>query len=98
MRITVNGEVHDLPDPCLVEELMVRLELPDRGVALAVNRNMLTPTPGTTSDEDGRTLQVITAVQQAIDLSPFTGPSIDDLESVWKDNPDHCPLGNDTNE
>jgi hypothetical protein len=42
--------------------------------------------------------QVIAAVQQAIDLSPFTGPSIDDLENVWKDNPDHCPLGNDSNE
>ena len=40
--------------------------------------------------------QVIAAVQQAIDLSPFTGPSIDDLENVWKDNPDHCPLGNDS--
>jgi len=42
--------------------------------------------------------QVITAVQQAIDLSPFTGPSIDDLENVWKNNPDHCPLGNDAND
>jgi hypothetical protein len=41
--------------------------------------------------------QVIAAVQHAIDLSPFSGPSIDDLENVWKDNPDHCPLGNDAN-
>ena len=42
------------------------------------------------------TAQVVTAVQNAID--GVSGPvSIDDLENVWKLNPDpsHCPLGND---
>jgi hypothetical protein len=38
--------------------------------------------------------EVIAAVQNAID--GLVGPiSIDDLENVWKDNPGHCPLGDD---
>jgi hypothetical protein len=42
--------------------------------------------------------EVILAVQQAIDGVAFTGPSIDDLENVWKDVVDHCPLGDDPDE
>jgi hypothetical protein len=43
------------------------------------------------------TAQVVLAVQQAIDGVAFTGPSIDDLENVWKLSldPNHCPLGED---
>ncbi|MFC9550045.1 sulfur carrier protein ThiS [Rhodococcus sp. NPDC056960] len=63
MRITVNGDVHDLPDPCRVEELLVRLGLPGRGVALAVNGTMLPRSQWATSLEDGWTLEVLTAVQ-----------------------------------
>ena len=40
--------------------------------------------------------QVVLAVQQAIDGVAFTGPSITDLENVWKTAVgEHCPLGND---
>ena len=41
------------------------------------------------------TAQVITAVQNAIDDVADPAISIDDLENVWKDNPGHCPLGDD---
>ncbi len=37
MKVRVNGNVLDVPAPCTVARLLARLELPDRGVAVAVD-------------------------------------------------------------
>lgn len=37
MNVVVNGQPHELPDRFTVSELLQRLELPQRGVAVEVN-------------------------------------------------------------
>lgn len=39
--IEVNGEPHRIPEPITLRELLGLLELPDQGVALAVNRSVV---------------------------------------------------------
>ena len=62
MRITVNGEVHDLPDRASSRNSWSG-SASRSGVALAVNGTMLPRSQWTTSVEDGWTVEVLTAVQ-----------------------------------
>ncbi|MFQ5718181.1 MAG: sulfur carrier protein ThiS [Acidobacteriota bacterium] len=41
VRVTVNGEVRQVPDTTTVADLLARLDLPDRGIAVEHNRKIL---------------------------------------------------------
>ena len=41
LDIEVNGEAHRVPAPITLRELLGLLELPDQGIALAVNRSVV---------------------------------------------------------
>lgn len=61
--VTVNGTEHEFGEPLSVRELLERLELPCRGVALAVNGAVF---PKSRWDEPvgrGWEIDVLTAVQ-----------------------------------
>lgn len=61
--VTVNGQDHEFAAPITVRELLTRLDLPSRGVALAVDGAVF---PKSRWDEPvgrGWTIEVLTAVQ-----------------------------------
>ncbi|MET8650063.1 MULTISPECIES: sulfur carrier protein ThiS [Nocardia] len=61
--VTVNGEDHEFGEPLSVRELLTRLNLPSKGVALAVDGVVF---PKSRWDEPvgrGWTIEVLTAVQ-----------------------------------
>ncbi|MFD6219406.1 sulfur carrier protein ThiS [Nocardia asteroides] len=61
--VTVNGVDHEFVEPLSIRELLTRLELPCRGVALAVDGAVF---PKSRWDEPvarGWTIEVLTAVQ-----------------------------------
>lgn len=64
MIVTVNGEDHTLADGSTVRTLVTALELPDEGVAVAVN-GMVVPSSGwdDTPLGAGAEVDVLTAVQ-----------------------------------
>ena len=41
IKVTVNGSSTSLPSALTIAELLAHLELPDRGVAVAVNREVI---------------------------------------------------------
>ncbi|MQY31052.1 sulfur carrier protein ThiS [Nocardia aurantia] len=61
--VTVNGEDHMFAEPITVRELLERLDLPDRGIAIAVDGVVF---PKSRWDEQlgrGWEIEVLTAVQ-----------------------------------
>ncbi|WP_373863609.1 sulfur carrier protein ThiS [Nocardia vermiculata] len=61
--VTVNGTDHEFEQPLTVRELLERLELPCRGVALAVDGSLF---PKSRWDEQvgrGWNIEIVTAVQ-----------------------------------
>lgn len=63
MQVTINGDEHDVPAPCTVEELLTRLGLPCEGVAIALDGFVLPRSRWTEQVRNGWTLEVLTAVQ-----------------------------------
>lgn len=41
MRITVNGERHEVSDGCTVAQLLSELDAPERGIAVARNEHVV---------------------------------------------------------
>ncbi|MFF0493851.1 sulfur carrier protein ThiS [Nocardia sp. NPDC003482] len=61
--VTVNGEDHEFAEPPTVRELLRRLDLPDKGIAVAVDGAVF---PKSRWDEPvgrGWAIEVLTAVQ-----------------------------------
>ncbi|MGW0176628.1 sulfur carrier protein ThiS [Rhodococcus sp. NPDC003322] len=61
--ITVNGEDHQLSEPTTVAQLLARLGLPEKGIAVAVDGAVV---PRATWDrviEKGWEIEILTAVQ-----------------------------------
>ena len=64
MRLTVNGETQDLPAGASVEALVARLTTAIRGVAVAVNGEVVPRSAWTTASlADGDRVEVLTAAQ-----------------------------------
>ena len=64
MRITVNGDPHDLPDASTVADLVGSLDLPETGVAVAVDGDVVPASGwGGAPLHDGAEVDVLTAVQ-----------------------------------
>jgi len=41
MRITLNGEAHELPGPCTVQEMLMTMKLPEAGVVVQHNQEVV---------------------------------------------------------
>ena len=64
MRLTVNGEVRELPADVSVAMLVARLTAAPRGVAVAVNGEVVPRSTWETADlADGDRVEVLTAAQ-----------------------------------
>ncbi|CDQ42620.1 MULTISPECIES: sulfur carrier protein ThiS [Mycolicibacterium] len=63
MILLVNGEDADVPDGTTIEELMARLGFPDKGIAVAVDWEVLPRSSWHTVLADGARVEVVTAVQ-----------------------------------
>ncbi|MGN7778016.1 sulfur carrier protein ThiS [Mycolicibacterium sp. 22603] len=63
MILLVNGEDADVPDGTTIEELMTRLGFPDKGIAVAVDWEVLPRSSWHTVPADGARVEVVTAVQ-----------------------------------
>jgi thiamine biosynthesis protein ThiS len=63
MNVTVNGQPRELPEPFTVAELLERLEMPPRGVAVEVNLQIV-PRPRHAEHRlaDGDKLEIVTLV------------------------------------
>lgn len=59
----VNGEEADVPDGTTVEELVNRLGFPDKGIAVAVDWEVLPRSSWHTALAGGARVEVVTAVQ-----------------------------------
>lgn len=60
MQVRVNGQTHRVSAPCTVAELLERLGLPDRGVAVARDRVLMPRVEWDAQIEDGWELDVVT--------------------------------------
>jgi sulfur carrier protein len=64
MQVTVNGTERDVPDNATVTQLLAALEVPARGVAVAVDGVVVPKTDHDTAVvPDGADVEVLTAVQ-----------------------------------
>lgn len=64
MRIHVNGETHELPDDSTVTGVLAALDIPQRGVAVAVDGEVVRRTEwGHAVVGDGAHMEILTAVQ-----------------------------------
>lgn len=63
MILLVNGEEADVPDGTTVEELVNHLGFPDRGIAVAVDWEVLPKSSWHTALTGGARVEVVTAVQ-----------------------------------
>jgi sulfur carrier protein len=63
MILLVNGEEADVPDGTTVEELVNRLGFPDKGIAVAVDWEVLPRSSWHTELNGGARVEVVTAVQ-----------------------------------
>ncbi|MEV6319813.1 sulfur carrier protein ThiS [Nocardia sp. NPDC051787] len=61
--VTVNGDEHEFAEPLTVRELMERLGLPCKGVALAVDGAVFPKSRWDEPVERGWQIEVLTAVQ-----------------------------------
>ncbi|MBL1217643.1 MAG: sulfur carrier protein ThiS [Planctomycetes bacterium] len=63
MKITVNNTEHDVPETCTVAELVQRLGLAQKPVAVEVNRTLITRSKHTEHTlSDGDAVEVVTLV------------------------------------
>jgi sulfur carrier protein len=63
MTITLNGELHELPAPMTVIDLLARLEIDPRRVAVEHNRSVLKRAAyDTTTIHDGDTIEIVNFV------------------------------------
>lgn len=64
MKVTVNGERWDMPDTATLADVLARLDVPGRGVAVALD-GALVPRASwsATPLADGAGVEVLTAVQ-----------------------------------
>ena len=64
MTITLNGRPHDVPDGATLDDLVARLALPDRGIALALDQDVVPRSawPRTVLRDDAQ-VEVVTAMQ-----------------------------------
>jgi hypothetical protein len=95
--ITVDqpGQLPDAPNPTLAQALKASRGGVNRAARIGTAAYLSAVHPDVAYPYTAA--EVIQAVQDAIDGAVGT-ISIDDLENVWKDNPDHCPLGADPGE
>ena len=63
MILLVNGEEADVPDGTTVEELVNQLGFPEKGIAVAVDWEVLPRSSWHTSLAGGARVEVVTAVQ-----------------------------------
>lgn len=63
MILLVNGEEADVPDGTTVEELVNQLGFPEKGIAVAVDWEVLPRSSWHTPLTDGARVEVVTAVQ-----------------------------------
>ncbi|TSD99391.1 sulfur carrier protein ThiS [Skermania sp. ID1734] len=61
--ITVNGQDHEFSESISVRELLTRLDLPDRGVAIAVDGSVFPKSRWDEQVQRGWRIEVLTAVQ-----------------------------------
>ncbi|UGT58939.1 sulfur carrier protein ThiS [Nocardia asteroides] len=61
--VTVNGADHEFAEPLSVRELLDRLELPTKGIALAVDGAVFAKSRWDEPVGRGWTIEVLTAVQ-----------------------------------
>ncbi|MGW0163392.1 sulfur carrier protein ThiS [Mycobacterium sp. NPDC003323] len=63
MILLVNGEDADVPDGTTIEQLMTQLGFPEKGIAVAVDWEVLPRSSWHTVLTDGARVEVVTAVQ-----------------------------------
>jgi len=64
MKVTVNGERWDVPDPATLADVLAHLDVPARGVAVAVDGAVVPRASwSATPLADGAGVDVLTAVQ-----------------------------------
>lgn len=61
--ISVNGTDHELAEPTTLQELLERLDLPTKGVAVAVNGEVFSRARWSETVGRGWEIEVLTAVQ-----------------------------------
>ncbi|RJO76705.1 sulfur carrier protein ThiS [Nocardia panacis] len=61
--ITVNGSAHEFAEPLSVRDLLTRLDLPTRGVAVAVDGAVFPKSRWDESVGRGWSVEILTAVQ-----------------------------------
>ncbi len=63
MRASINGTEHELPDGLTLAELLVRLEAPERGIAVAKNDRVVRRSSfGEERVQSGDRIEIIKAV------------------------------------
>lgn len=63
MTITLNGDPHELPGPMTVSDLLARLEIDPRRVAIEHNRAVIRrPAYDTATINDGDTIEIVNFV------------------------------------
>ena len=63
MKATINGEVRELPDGMTMERLLVHIEVPERGIAVAKNDRVVRRAAFAQEIvEDGDRVEIIRAV------------------------------------
>lgn len=63
MKVRVNGDELEIPSPCTVAGLLQRLQLPDRGVAVAVDGAVVPRTGHETLElAEGTRVEILRAV------------------------------------
>lgn len=63
LRIVVNGEDRELPEPCTLADLLTAMAMPTRGVAVEVNEQIVPRSQHATRlVTDGDRLEVVTLV------------------------------------
>ncbi|WP_299557072.1 sulfur carrier protein ThiS [uncultured Mycolicibacterium sp.] len=63
MRVTVNDEAVEIDEHTTVADLLARLGFPEKGIAVAVDWEVLPRTDWHTTVRDGARIEVVTAVQ-----------------------------------
>lgn len=63
MVITVNGDPAALPDECCVADMLGALGFPDRGIAVAVDGEVVPRRDWRSPLVDGAEVEIVTAVQ-----------------------------------
>jgi sulfur carrier protein len=63
MRVIVNDEFVEIDERTTVAELLVKLGLPDKGIAVAVDWAVLPRSEWDSALSDGAKVEVVTAVQ-----------------------------------